>query len=812
MAVTSTLTIAGTVVDRAAARVSLLSLSAGLEGAESLEFAQEVAGSLQGSYSEGQSVTLSMTDGVTTKGVFTGQIVSRSVSGIGAGVIAVGYHALGLRYLANQVITTGADGTGRTIYNLPHTDPNWSQNLSGLSVGTILADYFAQHAAQLSAIGVSQPPASDLAPLSTVPVDPVMLSGRILDAADGLLAGWGYSKYAIYIDPDTSTIRVADTTALTPITLTLDSDPIQVPSLSVDTSNCYTAVVLRGAGQIGAAVLSLGTGTLVGEATSGGGWTPAQRAAWNWASFAFPSNSVRGTITSMTSTTITADAFAGPVTTWAVNYWSQSQVWVQFGFGGGGASYSTSETAEVTAVTATAGGSATFTVDVPFQSTIYTSIEVRGAPTGAAMVYRRYNIPDTVQRPSDGAPLNRHLTQQFMGSVPWAPVDGIVTQATGPSGEIYDAAGTRAFFGTFQIMPSPDGIQPGYIVFDQPTVSVYSTQSSMVAGTPDNIPSDVKVLVPYSDGSLSARAPASGYQGTAATAYGIQRTLYRDYPSWVAKGQSTNMATLAQNFLDCMKDAVISGGVVYHGLPFAFMTMGRSLNLAGGMAAGSQFAAMNCPVRRVTVEWPDSGGARQVTHIAFDSRRKPYSGDSLYLHPLARRESHGGTTISGGGPVFAGMEGFAGADAYQGTAPDIRFGDEGGGKRRERTRLGSESERTQAAEAHDLADRQARGVSESRAMDAEDQKHQGADDIAHLDRTRSARLRAAVVPHSEEAQRLAGREATGKAEAGENTERLVASDNRRRSRSLEGRDDREYRMAAERPEGGDAGEKLASNE
>lgn len=796
-------------VDRAANRVTVQRVHFGIQGEEGLDFCQEVAGSLSGSYSPGQWATLALTDGTTTRTVFVGRITSITPAGLGTGPISVGYHARGLRYVANQVITTStADGTGRLVYNLPHTDINWTQNLSGLSVGTILGDYLAMHSSQLTALGIAQPPSGDLSPLTVVPADPVVMAGRILDMADALLAQWGCGKYQLFVDPDAMQLRILDTTALPAATLTFGTDPIQLPSFTVDVANCYTSVVLRGGGNSSAMVCSLSSGTLAE------GWTSAQEASWTIDAFLYPSNSVLGTIASMTTSSVTADAFTGPVTTWPVNYWNGAQIWVQYGFGSnfGGTTATTqfSETAEVTAVTATSGGSATFTVDTPFTNISYTSIEVRGAPTGEALVYRQYTIPDTVKTP-DGLQLNLHLTKVLLGSVPWSPTDGIVTQATGPQGEIYYSSGCtgdkQVLSQTFQIYPTPDGTTAGYIVFDNPTCLAFSSESSLKAGTPDGKACDVKVLLPYSRGALSAQAPTSGYAGTAYANYGWQNTLYRDYPNWVLKGQATQMGTLASNFLDTVKDAVIDGSVIYHGVPLALMALGQSLNLTGGLATGSVLASMACPIRAITLEWPDYGGAYQVTQLHCSNRRKPYSGDTLFLHPLAQRPAAGDWTMAVAGPRFAGTAGF-GFDAPAGGPMALGEGEGRGPYRKPSERRQDRrkslldrraAEGKRAIERHRragrLADAQGRlragwGGQLDESAAALDER-QGRERIAEH---RNRDLRRTMHPDAEEDRKAAA----GRADERGGRERIVARDNARRAGRMR-RDPIAHREVPTRP-------------
>ena len=394
---TATLTIAGSVVNRGLRRITLQRMSYGLDVEWALDFTAEVVGTLAGPYSEGQSVAVSLTKSGTTVQVFAGAIASAVVAGIGTGTISVGYHCVGSRFLANQVITTNTDGTGRVVYNLPTTDTNWIASLSGLTVGQIVGDYLSLHSSQLAALGITLPPGGDLSPLVIVPLDPVVLTGRILDAVNGLLAQWS-QKYQLYLDPATLTLRIVDmTTPPATDTFTLDSDPVTVGSLSSDVSNCYTKVVLRGGANIDAAILDQLQGTLVP------GWTHAQELAWKWSDYANPANSCQGTISAMTSNTVTLSPTIG-ILAWALDYWNQGTISVAFGVVGGLGSIQLFETRQVVSCTATSGGSATITVDSPFTSTSYTSFEMRGVLQGENLVYRLYTIPSSVQRPSDGSP------------------------------------------------------------------------------------------------------------------------------------------------------------------------------------------------------------------------------------------------------------------------------------------------------------------------------------------------------------------------------------------------------------------------
>lgn len=636
--VTSSLYINGTLVDRAANRITLNQLSFGIEHEESLDFTQEIAPSFQGTISEGQSVKLTMTDGTTTVTVFNGQVASHVPNNIGTGTISIGYHCVGIRFLANNIFTTGSDGVGTVSFNMPFTDDNWFVNLSALSVGQIVQNYLGLHNTQLSALGITLPPAADLAPLTVVPINLVVLSGRIIDAMNGFLAQWS-PKYQLYIDPTSLQFRIVDVTNpanTDTFSLDCDDDPITVDSLSVDTTNCYTRVVTRGLANIDAAILDQIALTLKP------GWTHTQETNWTLSDFLSPSNSCTGTLSSLTTGSVTVTPTKG-VLSWPINYWNGGTI--SLILAGGGVQMSIVR--EVTSVSAcAAGGSATVVFDVAIDSLSYTTFEIRGMITGDNLVWRKYVIPDTVVRASDNSPINRHLVKRLSHSVAWAPIDNSVALTISPQGEVYYSSG--AFFATFQIYPTNDGITPGYIIFDQPTCLISgSSQASMLAGHPDQVPTDVKVLLPYSQGALSAQAPVSGYEGTAFTEYGIQRTWYRDFPDWKYAQQSNNMGQLAQQILDSVKNAVVSGSLTYYGCPIQAMQLGRGLNITGGLADGTILETMNIAVRQIHVTWPEGAGSAQVCVFEFTNRRKPFLGESLYLHPVQTTPTTMGGQLSG---------------------------------------------------------------------------------------------------------------------------------------------------------------------
>src|SRR6185312_9641856 len=218
--------------------------------------------------------------------------------------------------------------------------------------------------------------------------DPIYISGNSLwTQLQQFIQQWYASRYALYITP-AGLVRCYDTFSLTAETITLDSDPAILTSMTEDTSECYTQVVLRGRDDVEAAWATLHDGTLVGEATSGGGWTPTQQSSWTWGEFAYPQNGYdQGQITALTSTVVTVKSDSA-TTHWALNFWNGIQGTIAVinpiitGLGG------FQEVRHITACSAlTAGGTATITLDRPLGNSGYTRYQIVGFPVGLSQVW-----------------------------------------------------------------------------------------------------------------------------------------------------------------------------------------------------------------------------------------------------------------------------------------------------------------------------------------------------------------------------------------------------------------------------------------
>ena len=631
----SVLTIGGSTISRASARIVLNTMTLSLDGQPDELAFTELNATLPGSYAPEETVTL--TDGTTT--LFSGWIFSRESSGFGQVSGRVGYRALGLSYGASLIAITASDGTGTMAFNLPITDPYYSATESGLSVGTIISQVIAQHSTQLTAMGIStdSTTTTQLSALTIVPPEAIYIAGNSLwGQLLQFLQQWYGNRYALRVEPS-GLVRCWDTLTLTTETITLDTDPAILSSISEDTSECYTQVVLRGRDDVEPVYLSLHDGTLVGEAASGGGWTAAEQGEWTIADYLYPQGGYdQGKITALTSTVVTVQSDYAAAS-WPVNYWSGIQGQINC-INPVATGIDMTEYRHITADSAlTAGGTATITVDRAFAATGYTRYQITGIPSGLSQVWRKYMIPNTY--------IAEHLVEQFNFAVPFSTSQSAVAMTTGPAAVLcYNAGGGGAGIDVqipvnFEVVPY-DGTNPGYLLFFIPTcVSTnQNTQATLEAGGTGVVgPTDIIALVPYSRGTLTVTSPsAGGYSGTAYSRFSVERTLYRDYPTWIDAGNSSSMQELADLILSTVSNAVQEGSVTYFdryapALPDGSWPIALNLAKATGTTG---YESMGAPVRRVELTWPQDGAAIWTTTLHFTTRRQMFSGEKVYVHPM----------------------------------------------------------------------------------------------------------------------------------------------------------------------------------
>jgi hypothetical protein len=287
-----------------------------------------------------------------------------------------------------------------------------------------------------------------------------------------------------------------------------------------------------------------------------------------------------------------------------------------------------------------AGGTSTLTLDQPAPATSYTSFQLFGTSGGASLVYRRYKVTD--------AQVAARLGNYFPHPMAHRNSDGTAAQLTStPVGTVF-LGGQQSGIGI-----SLDPVS-GTITTAKPTALVFSADGI----TP--VPVDnVQAFVPVFSGSLSIRHPTSGWSGTSNTLLGLQRVKTITFPDWRDNSNVANMALIASEYLDTVKDIVIEGSIQYDGFQAYLLGFGISLNIAGdGYPTGLEAAAV--PVLSVNFHFNEGrdGATSYTTVLNFSNRRAPYSGRALLRpsivgQPLGIAGMEGGFGMSG---WAAGME------------------------------------------------------------------------------------------------------------------------------------------------------------
>lgn len=579
------LQINGSTINRTTSNVVLNRLHRSLDEFDVFEFTE--LNPIPGTWTEGSSIALFDSAGNRR---FAGQITSKHYGFDKALGWQIGYTANGLKYLGNLVaVTNPQDGSGLIAYNLPPTDPRYIQSFAGLSVGTILSDLFTDHATALAAYGINSFNSSDLTSMTLVPTNPVYIQGpTFFDAIDSFLQQW-YPSHACYIDPNgplsggvpTGVIRVVDTNAFPSNTLTLGSDPVDPASIRIsrDVSQCYTRVEVRGQAWVQAAYLSVLDGTLTPS------WTSTQQTDWTWQSFVAPSGSVdSGTVSSLTSTDFIATS-SNSSETWSANQWSTEEAWVYL-INPVVTGITMTEYRQVTANAAmTAGGTASvsWSTATPLQNSGYTLYHIIGQDPGTESdVWRRYTIVNSY--------IAQHLMPIFPVGVPWGTQGSVVLTNTPIGSVCWSTPGTPYFTefpAQFEVIPAD-----GQIRFYEPVVKYFNTQANLnTGGSAVTAPSDIKIVVPYSKGPLTAVAP--GDTGGAL----ITLTVTSGGSNYT----SAPIGTVWGNGSGATVTLTISGGVVTGGTidtPGANYTAG-TLVIEGGGGTGAAITLTFSPITQV---------------------------------------------------------------------------------------------------------------------------------------------------------------------------------------------------------------------
>jgi hypothetical protein len=327
--------------------------------------------------------------------------------------------------------------------------------------------------------------------------------------------------------------------------------------------------------------------------------------------------------------------------------------------------YTQTFTARIIGNTAlTAGGTSTLTLDSPAPATTYNSYQIYGTAGGASFVYRRYKVADSQTA--------AQLANYFPYPVAYRNSDGTsATLVSTPAGTVFYSSNGMAPYEQSGIGVAVDP-ESGTVLTSKPTALVFSADG--ITPTPVD---DFQAFLPVNTGALSTVYPASGYQGTAYTALGIERTKTITCLDWKDSSNSINMGLFAAEYLDSVKDIVYEGSIPYFGLLPGPLAFGHKVNISGSTYA-TGWESLNLPITGIELAYNErSGGTHYTTTLTVSNRREPFTGavfarPSVKGHPIGfeapvTAESIGETVEQalaanqavqrfGGGAIGAGAE------------------------------------------------------------------------------------------------------------------------------------------------------------
>jgi hypothetical protein len=443
------------------------------------------------------------------------------------------------------------------------------------------------------------------------------------------------------------------------------------------------SVVLSGYGYSAAPTVQItdptGTGATATASISGGGVSGITVTAGGSGYSSTPTVTLTGpavgqsdigscTLPSTTQVTVTS---TNAKANWPANYWDYSPTGHQ------GVivlrsdtitGYTQLFTARIIANTALSpGGTSTLTIDSPAPATTYNSYQIYGTAGGASFVYRRYQVTN--------AAIAAQMTNYFPYPVAYRNSDGTsATLTSTPAGTVFYSPSGSPPYEQSSIGVECDA-ESGTILTSRPTALVFSADG--VTPTPVD---DFQAFVPVNTGALDVRYPTSGYQGTAYTALGIQRTKVITCLDWKDSSNSLNMTLFASEYLATVQDIVYEGSLPYFGLLANALLIGQKLNIAGSTYP-TGWDSFAIPIIAVDLEYRERSGATSyLTTLSISNRRAPFSGAALKRPAVLGQPFGIGLTglpsaPQPTGPSAAGQGSPAGAASDQSGAMDSKSPD-----------------------------------------------------------------------------------------------------------------------------------------
>lgn len=528
--------------------------------------------------------------------------------------------------------------TDAASYNGQLDDPLAIPSRQGRTAGQIIQDVLTMtaNATALNARGVGAytsmgpPPVlpastlADLAAMTVIPPNGCVVQGeKLISAIESFARQWAPNHY-LWIEPATGAIRLVDQRTLADHTLTMEIDPIEPTALRRSVGDCFQRVVVRGMPVAERKVVSVLDGGLQEHFDYGSVSNAAAKAAWT------PQEAVTSSTAKSEGTcscTDTLDVVVDPadaLQAWPSNFWDQSSTGHQgqidlWYTGGAGLTQSVSRRI-VSNAALTAGGTANCVMDLALPIIAYNKYKIYGVSNGLGWCWKRYKVTD----PTVAAAMTRQLTYP----APWVGSNGGVAVMTSyPMGSVcWSSSGSPPF-----------EERPAAFTFDPVAGNIYFLQATYISNG-NRVPSDVRALLAVNTGSNVAAYPAdvSGspvYAGTSNSVEGMTETLTVTCLQWRDPANLANMVAYAHDLHDSVKDTIVSGTVVYHGLYLTALQAGQSISVAGS-AYTTGYEGLKLPIRAVELHW-EIGQGRAVNYttvMQLSNRRAHYTADS-FLRP-----------------------------------------------------------------------------------------------------------------------------------------------------------------------------------
>ncbi len=590
----------------------------------------------------GQAVldVLSMTQNAQRLAAYgIGQYTSSGYGGAGQAVLtgtavsSIAVASGGSGYTtAPTVILAGGGGSGATA-----TASVSGGVITGFSVGSGGSGYTSAPAVIISTLPSAT--ITDALALSIIPPFRLTFAGeRILQSIESVIQSC-HPNHWVYVEVD-GTIRILDQRSFSDNTITLD-DPADprwlMPSLSRDTNDCYSQLVVRGDKYVVPVTLALkpwpGSGDSDGGLQEDFAWgiydNAGAKAAYStadWQIYSIQTGQDQGSctcsdtthvvITSQdTSLTLAANELDQTVTGLHATITVYSDVI---------SDVSQMYAAKVVANTAmTAGGTSTLTLDRALPATTYNAYRLYALASAGTVVYRRYKVT------------NAAVAAQMQQYFPWAVAfrfadNSAATTTTTPMCTVYwSSSGSRPYnMASIGLTVDPES---GTITTDRPTCFVFGGG----AITP---PSDVQVFVPVANGALQVQAPSSGYAGTLYTVEGIERTKYITVREWRDYSLNGNMQTFCDEQFDAIKNVIVEGDLSYLGLATTYLAPGQAVSITGSSYT-TGYEALALPVAACDVTFNNGpAGTSYVTRLPLSNRVARFSAEVWTRPPVTGQQ------------------------------------------------------------------------------------------------------------------------------------------------------------------------------